>query len=101
MLPVVAGVQPLFGASVGLGQLLVPLLLMTTAYFVLNTVLSGIITIDAVGAVEGFNPAAEQIFGYSAEEVLGLQGISTVAEYGVNDVNRLVDLIAKRRIREL
>lgn len=36
----VSGVQPLFGASVGLGQLLVPLLLMTTAYFLLNTVLS-------------------------------------------------------------
>ena len=38
----VSGVQPLFGSPVpvGLGQLLVPLLLMTTSYFLLNSVLS-------------------------------------------------------------
>ena len=36
----VSGVQPLFGSSIGLGPLLVPLLLMTTTYFVLNCVLS-------------------------------------------------------------
>ncbi len=34
-------------------------------------------------------------------EVVGLQGISTVAEYGVNDVTRLVDLIVARRIRAI
>jgi len=33
----VSGVEPLFGSAVGLGQLLVPLLLLTTSYFVLNT----------------------------------------------------------------
>lgn len=36
----VSGVTPLFGAPVGLGQLIVPLLLMTTTYFVLNCLLS-------------------------------------------------------------
>ena len=36
----VSGVQPLFGSSVSLGELLVPLLLMTTSYFVINSVLS-------------------------------------------------------------
>ena len=35
----VFGVQPLFGSPVGLGELLVPLLLMTTSYFVINSVL--------------------------------------------------------------
>ena len=37
---VVSGVQPLFDSPVGLGQLLLPLLLMTTTYFLLNSVLS-------------------------------------------------------------
>lgn len=32
-------------------------------------------------------------------EVVALQGISTVAEYGVNDVTRLVDLIVERGIK--
>jgi manganese/zinc/iron transport system substrate-binding protein len=29
---------------------------------------------------------------------MGLQGISTVAEYGVNDVTQLVDLISERKV---
>ncbi|MDP6581916.1 MAG: HD domain-containing protein, partial [Vicinamibacterales bacterium] len=35
----VAGVEPLFASPVGLGQLLVPLLLLTTSYFTVNTLL--------------------------------------------------------------
>ena len=31
--------------------------------------------------------------------VHGLQGVSTVAEYGVHDVNRMVDLILEKNIR--
>ncbi|OOZ40561.1 hypothetical protein BOW53_07210 [Solemya pervernicosa gill symbiont] len=38
---------------------------------VLETVVDGIITIDTKGAVQTFNPAAEKIFGYPAEEVIG------------------------------
>jgi PAS domain S-box-containing protein len=38
---------------------------------VLDTAMSGIITIDSDGLIEGFNPAAEQIFGYEAHEVRG------------------------------
>ncbi len=37
----VSGAQPLSSLSVGLGELLVPLLLLTTSYFVTNGVLSG------------------------------------------------------------
>ena len=36
----VSGVRPLFGSAVGLGEVLVPLLLMTTSYFVINGALS-------------------------------------------------------------
>ncbi|MEM7620572.1 MAG: PAS domain S-box protein [Pseudomonadota bacterium] len=38
---------------------------------VLDTVVDGIITINEHGYVEAFNPAAEQIFDYTADEVLG------------------------------
>lgn len=38
---------------------------------VLNTAVDGIITIESDGSIESFNPAAERIFGYSAEEVIG------------------------------
>jgi PAS domain S-box-containing protein len=38
---------------------------------VLDHVLDGIISIDANGIVETFNPAAELIFGYDAGEVIG------------------------------
>jgi PAS domain S-box-containing protein len=38
---------------------------------VVNTVIDGIISIDADGMIESFNPAAEQIFGYTSTEVIG------------------------------
>ena len=38
---------------------------------VLNNVVDGIVTIDTKGTVQSFNPAAEGIFGYTADEVLG------------------------------
>ena len=48
---------------------------------------------------------AHDAFGYFGLaygiEVRGLQGISTVAEYGVNDVSLLVDFIAKRRVKAI
>ncbi len=46
---------------------------------------------------------AHDAFGYFGRaygiEVLGLQGISTASEYGLQDVDRLVDLLVSRKIR--
>lgn len=46
---------------------------------------------------------AHDAFGYFGAaygvEVVGLQGISTASEYGLNDVQRLVNSIVKRRIK--
>ncbi len=39
---------------------------------VFETVVDGIITIDKEGKIDSFNPAAERIFGYSSDEVIGL-----------------------------
>ena len=50
---VVSGVQALFGSTVGLGQLLVPVLLLTTSYFLFNRVLSA----TAVWFETRMNPA--------------------------------------------
>ncbi|HXQ22668.1 MAG TPA: PAS domain S-box protein [Candidatus Acidoferrales bacterium] len=38
---------------------------------ILNTVIDGIVTIDARGIIRSFNPAAERLFGYSAQEIIG------------------------------
>jgi PAS domain S-box-containing protein len=38
---------------------------------ILNTTVDGIIIIDERGLIETFNPAAERLFGYSADEVIG------------------------------
>ena len=38
---------------------------------VLDNIVDGLITIDRRGGIVSFNPAAEQIFGYDAQEVIG------------------------------
>jgi PAS domain S-box-containing protein len=38
---------------------------------ILSTMLDGVLTIDAAGVIQSLNPATEQIFGYSSNELLG------------------------------
>ena len=38
---------------------------------IIHNAMDGIITIDETGAILGFNPAAEHIFGYTQQEILG------------------------------
>jgi len=38
---------------------------------ILNSIVDGVITIDHLGTIASFNIAAESLFGYSAEEVVG------------------------------
>ncbi|MBW8078802.1 MAG: diguanylate cyclase [Gallionella sp.] len=38
---------------------------------IIRNVMDGIVTVDASGEIQGFNPAAEKIFGYTQREVLG------------------------------
>jgi diguanylate cyclase (GGDEF)-like protein/PAS domain S-box-containing protein len=57
---------------------------------IINTVADGIITLDDNGVIQTFNPAAEAIFGFSKEEVIGrnIRSLITDAQQGGGEDNR-------------
>jgi PAS domain S-box-containing protein len=54
---------------------------------VLENVVDGVVTIGADGTVESFNPSAEALFGYSAEEMIGenVRVLMPEPEYSAHD----------------
>ena len=64
---------------------------------VLNTAPDGILNIDSEGLIQTFNPAAEAIFGYSAEQMVGQSVDCLLAEPGTGDsCNSLKAPLAER-----
>jgi PAS domain S-box-containing protein len=55
---------------------------------VLQSALDGIITIDHRGRIHDFNPAAERIFGYSCDEVLGREMAELIVPERLRDQHR-------------
>ena len=52
---------------------------------VLDTVIDGIVTIDCQGIIQSFNPAAERLFGYSIDEVIGRDIVTLLPRDDVRD----------------
>jgi PAS domain S-box-containing protein len=51
--------------------------------------LDGIITMDSHGRIQEFNPAAERIFGYAAEDVIGLDLAEAIVPPDLRDAHRM------------
>ena len=84
---------------------------MVRANTMFNQAVEAFVTIDADGAIKSFNPAAENIFGYDAEEIIGVAGavlfddeslnlddIFRISTEGGNEGNKLsYEAIGRRR----
>ncbi|UTW53943.1 PAS domain S-box protein [Kordiimonas sp. SCSIO 12610] len=55
---------------------------------VINSALDGVISIDSVGRVITFNPAAEAIFGYSAKEAIGVDMADLIVPDNLRSAHR-------------
>ena len=58
---------------------------------VLSAALDAILTIDESGVIDTFNPAAERIFGYTAEEVIGKNIAILVPDRHQNQIKEFAD----------
>ena len=61
---------------------------------ILDNIGEGILTINAAGLVESLNPAAEQMFGYRKQEVIGINSALLLADEvtdGIADLDTYVD----------
>lgn len=58
---------------------------------VLESMVDGFVTIGEKGIIESFNPAAERIFGYTAEEVIGRNVSTLMPNPFARDHDRFVD----------
>lgn len=52
---------------------------------IINHAIDSIITINETGEIQGFNPAAEEIFGYTKEEVIGRHIKTLLTETSLQD----------------
>ena len=57
---------------------------------ILSAALDGVLTIDAAGVIDSFNPAAERIFGYAAAEVIGKNIAILVPDRHQNQIKEFV-----------
>jgi len=64
---------------------------------VLDNAAEGIITLDREGRILGFNRAAERLFGYAADEVLGREVMMLVPEEDRPRYRRWLRRLARRR----
>jgi len=58
---------------------------------IINHAIDGIITINETGEIQGFNPAAEEIFGYAREETLGCNVKMLLTESSLQDHRADID----------
>lgn len=63
---------------------------------VIDNVIDGIILMDATGAIVEFNPAAERIYGYAAQEVIG-RTIHALKPSGDTSYDRMIEACIKLR----
>ena len=57
---------------------------------ILNTAITGIVNFDRRGTVRQVNPAAERLFGYTADELIGKNVSLLLPEFGPGELARLI-----------